>query len=133
MLGVSGVCNVLGAIKTARWLRLSRDDAVVTVATDSFDRYPSVMRRFAERRGALTRGKAEELLSSVYRGQKLDWITEGTRENRERWHNLKYFTWVEQQGKSVEELDAQRSDSWWSDEAARAEEVDRRLREMRGW
>jgi cysteine synthase len=133
MLGVSGVCNVLGAIKTARWLRLSKGEAVITVATDSFDRYPSVTRRFAEQRGALTRQKAEELLSSVYRGQKLDWITEGTRDNRERWHNLKYFTWVEQQGKSVEELDAQRSDSWWSDEAARAEEVDRRLREMRGW
>jgi cysteine synthase len=133
MLGVSGVCNILGAIKTARWLGLSKDEAVVTVATDGFDRYPSVMRRLSQRTGPVTRGRAEELLSRIFHGQKLDWIAEGTRENRERWHNLKYFTWVEQQGKEVSELDAQRSDAWWETEAALAEDADRRLREARGW
>jgi hypothetical protein len=133
LLGVSGICNILGAIKTARWLGLSKDQAVVTVATDGFDRYPSVMRRLAERIGPLTRESAREYLGRIFHGQKLDWIAEGTRENRERWHNLKYFTWVEQQGKTVEELEAQRSSSWWSDEAAVAENADRRLREARGW
>ena len=133
LLGVSGICNILGAIKTARWLGLSKNEAVVTVATDGFDRYPSVMRRLAERTGPLTRESAREYLARIFHGQKLDWIAEGTRENRERWHNLKYFTWVEQQGKNVEELDAQRSDSWWRDEAAVAENADRRLREARGW
>ena len=56
LLGVSGVCNILGAIKTAKWLRLGKDDAVVTVATDGLDRYPSVLRRLAARTGPLTRG-----------------------------------------------------------------------------
>jgi cysteine synthase len=133
LLGISGVCNILGAIKTARWLGLGKDDAVVTVATDSLDRYPSVLKRLAARTGPLTRERAEALLTSVFRGQKLDWITEGTRKSRARWHNLKYFTWVEQQGKTVEELDAQRSESWWADQAALAGDVDRRLREARGW
>jgi cysteine synthase len=133
LLGVSGVCNILGAIKTARWLGLGKGDAVVTIATDGFDRYPSVMRRLAERTGPLTREKARESLARIFHGQKLDWIAEGTRENRERWHNLKYFTWVEQQGRTVEELEAQRAESWWSDEAAKAEQADRRLREARGW
>ncbi len=133
LLGVSGICNILGAIKTARWLGLSRGEAVVTVATDGFDRYPSVMRRLEERTGPLTRAGAQEHLARIFHGQKLDRIVEGTRENRERWHNLKYFTWVEQQGKTIEELEAQRSDSWWSDEAAVAENADRRLREARGW
>jgi cysteine synthase A len=133
LLGISGVCNILGAIKTARWLGLGQDEAVVTIATDGFDRYPSVMRRLAERAGPLTRETAREHLARIFHGQKLDWIAEGTRENRERWHNLKYFTWVEQQGKTAEELDAQRSASWWSEEAAKAENVDRRLRETRGW
>jgi cysteine synthase len=133
LLGISGVCNILGAIKTARWLRLGKDDAVVTVATDSLDRYPSVLKRLQARTGPLTRERAEACLASVFHGQKLDWITEGTRESRERWHNLKYFTWVEQQGKTVKELDAQRSESWWSDQAALAEDVERRLREARGW
>jgi cysteine synthase A len=133
LLGVSGVCNILGAIKTAKWLRLGKDDAVVTVATDSLDRYPSVLKRLAARTGPLTKDQAEARLASVFLGQKLDWISEGTRESRERWHNLKYFTWVEQQGKTVAELDAQRSASWWSDEAALAEDVDARLRKARGW
>jgi cysteine synthase A len=133
LLGVSGVCNILGAIKTARWLGLGKGEAVVTVATDGFDRYPSVMHRLAQRTGPLTQEKAREHLARIFHGQKLDWIAEGTRENRERWHNLKYFTWVEQQGRTVEELEAQRSASWWSDEAGKAHEVDRRLREARGW
>ena len=133
LLGISSICNILGAIRTARWLRLGKGDAVVTVATDGLDRYPSVLRRLEKTAGPLTRAKAEALLASVFRGQKLDGITEGTVENRERWHNLKYFTWVEQQGKTVAELDAQRSESWWADQAALASEVDRRLREARGW
>ncbi len=111
----------------------ARSDAVVTVATDGLDRYPSVLRRLEKTTGPLTPAKAEAHLAAIFRGQKLDGITEGTVENRERWHNLKYFTWVEQQGKTVAELDAQRSEGWWADEAARAEDVDRRLREARGW
>jgi cysteine synthase A len=133
LLGVSGVCNILGAIKTAKWLGLGKEDAVVTVATDGLDRYPSVLRRLEKTTGPLTRATAEARLASIFRGQKLDWITEGTVENRERWHNLKYFTWVEQQGKTVAELDAQRSENWWADQAALAGDVDRRLREARGW
>jgi cysteine synthase len=133
LLGISGVCNILGAIRTAKWLRLGKEDAVVTVATDGLDRYPSVLRRLEKTTGALTRERAEAHLASIFHGQKLDWITEGTVENRERWHNLKYFTWVEQQGKTVAELDAQRSESWWTDQAALASDVDRRLREARGW
>ncbi|MEO8584598.1 MAG: pyridoxal-phosphate dependent enzyme [Acidobacteriota bacterium] len=133
MLGVSGVCNILGAIKTARYFGLGKDDAIVTVATDGLDRYPSVLRRLEKRTGALTRDGAEARLASVFHGQKLDWISEGTVESRERWHNLKYFTWVEQQGKTVAQLDAQRSQAWWSGEAALAGDVDRRLREARGW
>ncbi len=132
LIGISGVCNILGAIKTARWLGLTRDDAVVTIATDSLDRYPSVMRRLTERNGPLTRERAEERHARIFRGQKLDFVQEGTRDARERWHNLKYFTWVEQQGKSVAELDAQRSAAWWRDQADLAEDVDRRLREARG-
>jgi hypothetical protein len=133
LLGVSGVCNILGAIRTAKWLGLGKDDAVVTVATDGLDRYPSVLRRLEKSTGPLTREKAEAHLESIFHGQKLDWIIEGTVENRERWHNLKYFTWVEQQGKTVAELDAQRSQAWWAHEAALAGDVDRRLREVRGW
>jgi len=133
LLGISSICNILGAIRSAKWLGLGKRDAIVTIATDALDRYPSVLRRLETKTGPLTRATAEANLESVFRGQKLDWITEGTVENRARWHNLKYFTWVEQQGKTVAELDAQRAESWWADQAALADAVDRRLREARGW
>ena len=56
---------------------------------------------------------------------------EGTPETRRRWHNQKYFTWVEQQGRSVEDLRAQEDPAFWVAEQDRAHEVDRRIRERR--
>lgn len=64
---------------------------------------------------------------------KLDWIQEGDRGNRLRWHNLKYSWWVEQHGRTVAELDALRSQDFWAGEQAQAAEFDRRLREVRGY
>jgi hypothetical protein len=76
------------------------------VATDGFDRYPSVLQRLSREQGPMTRDEARRRLS-IFRGRRSDWILEGTREVRRRWHNQKYFTWVEQQGKTVDDLRAQ--------------------------
>ena len=43
LFGVSTICNILGAIKMAKYLKLGPDDNVVTIATDGFDRYNSVI------------------------------------------------------------------------------------------
>lgn len=43
VFGPSGICNVLGSIKLAKHLHLGPEDNVVTVATDGFDRYQSVL------------------------------------------------------------------------------------------
>jgi cysteine synthase len=126
VFGVSGVCNVLAAIKAARHYGLGPRQAVVTVATDGFDRYPSVLRRLDQDRGPMDGDEARRRLS-VLRGQKSDWVQEGTRETRRRWHNQKYFTWVEQQGKSVNELRAQEDPAFWIAQQDRAAEVDRQL------
>jgi cysteine synthase A len=130
LFGVSGICNVLAAIKTARALQLTADDVVVTVATDSFDRYPSVLEDQVRREGPLMRDDALRLVELFHR-QSTDWVMEGTREVRRRWHNQKYYTWVEQQNRTVEDLDAQLSYEWWAMEAAKAEDIDRRLLEVR--
>ena len=53
LFGVSGICNILGAIRMARFLNLGPDDNVVTIATDGFDRYPSVLADLERRRGPL--------------------------------------------------------------------------------
>jgi cysteine synthase len=128
--GISGVCNVLASIKAARHFGLGPTDAVFTVATDGFDRYPSVLRRLDGERGPMTRDEARRRLS-VFRGQGSDWVMEGTPETRRRWHNQKYFTWVEQQGRSVEDLRAQEDGAFWVEHQERAAEIDRGVRERR--
>ncbi len=133
IFGISGVCNVLGAIKTARFYRLGRDDLIVTVCTDAIDRYRSVMAQLTAQYGPMDETEAVVRLEQIFHGQKLDWIQEGTQEARARWHNLKYFTWVEQQGKTVEELEAQRDPAYWEAHQARVAEIDRMIREARGF
>lgn len=131
MLGISGICNIIGAIKTAKHYQMSADDVIVTVATDGMERYHSVMRRLREARGALDEAAAAAIVDGVFHRAGLDWIMEGTVQARERWHNLKYYTWVEQQGKTVDELDAQRDAAWWRGHQRQVGEIDRRLLRQR--
>ena len=77
----------------------------------------------------MNRDEARRRLADLPR-QKLDWILEGTREVRRRWHNQKYFTWVEQQGKTVDELRAQAS--FWIDEQGKVAELDKALLQRKG-
>ncbi|HYV47580.1 MAG TPA: pyridoxal-phosphate dependent enzyme [Myxococcaceae bacterium] len=132
LFGISGVCNVLGAIKAARHYGFGAKDLVVTVATDSFDRYPSVMRRLTQEKGPQTREVALRRLERVFRGARTDYILDGTREVRRRWHNQKYFTWVEQQGKTVDQLRAQESPEHWLGEQQQVAALDKKIRELRG-
>lgn len=131
LFGISGVCNVFGAIKTARFYGYGKNDTIVTICTDNIERYHSVM-------GDMTRtyGKVDEARATAYaqifHDQKTDWVHEGTTDMRKQWHNLKYYTWVEQQGKSVEELNAQMSQDWWVKHQQMVGEIDSKLKAARG-
>ena len=128
--GISGVCNVLAAIRAADRYDLGPQQAVVTVATDGFDRYPSVLQRLDREQGRMDAEKARRRVE-IFRSRRTGWLVEGTPEVRRRWHNQKYFTWVEQQGKTVAELRAQEDPAWWVAHQERAHEIDRRIRERR--
>ena len=130
-LGISGVANVLGAIKIAKHYRMTSQDNIVTIATDSMDRYHSVMENMTKTYGRLDRNEAKHRFESIVLDAKTDWIFEGTMDNRLRWHNLKYYTWVEQQGKDVEELNSTMSQAFWKEEASRIEETDEMLVDYR--
>ena len=127
LLGISGVCNIIGAIKTAKFYDMGEDDVIVTVATDAMERYGSVLASLKSAEGDLDEAAAAAVIEGGLRRAGLDWIQEGVRESRERWHNLKYYTWVEQQGKSVAELDAQRDPAWWQAHQRRVADIDRLL------
>ena len=129
--GISGVCNVLASIKAAHHYGLGAKDAVLTLATDGFDRYPSVLERLVSERGPLTGDDARRRVEEVFHGQGGEWVLEGTPSVRRRWHNQKYFTWVEQQGKSVAELNALADPAFWEQQRAKADEIDASIRERR--
>jgi len=131
IFGISGVANVLCAIKTAKYYNLSKDENVVTIATDNINRYSSVMNDLNKMYGKIDRNEAKNRFESIFMNAKTDWMFEGTVNNRKRWHNLKYYTWVEQQGKTVEELDQTKNYDYWKKEQDKIEDIDRKLLEYR--
>ena len=130
LFGISTVCNILGAIKTAKHLNLGANDNIFTIATDGFDRYPSVIERLNREEGPMDEDEAFRR-TSIFLDTKLDYILEGSRIVRERWHNQKYFTWVEQQGKTLEELQAQKSQAYWVKEQQKIAAIDEKIRAQR--
>lgn len=130
IFGISGVCNLLGAIKTAKFYHLGPEDTVVTICTDNIERYHSVIAEMTGTYGRVDKGEATARVH-LFLDQKTDWIHEGTTEMRRQWHNLKYYTWVEQQGKTVEELNAQLDPGWWIRHQEMVGEIDAKLRAAR--
>ncbi|MCA9893764.1 MAG: pyridoxal-phosphate dependent enzyme [Anaerolineae bacterium] len=124
LFGISAMCNIIGAIKTAKYYNYGEDDVIVTVATDSLERYHSSINMLSEEYGELTAMQAYGNIERYFKGAGTDWVMRGTPEARERWHNLKYYTWVEQQGKTVEELDAQRNQAWWEEHQQMVQKID---------
>jgi cysteine synthase len=131
LFGISSMCNIIGAIKTARYYNFGKDDVVVTVATDGIDRYYSVMDNMKQTFGALDEAATVGRVEGIFHAARTDWVMPSTPDARQRWHNLKYYTWVEQQGKTVEELDAQRDPQWWLAHQRRVQEIDARLEKLR--
>jgi len=115
LLGISSICNLLAAIKTARYYELGADDVVLTCFTDSVELYGSRLRELADARGAYDERAAEVDLERWLLGATTDHLKELRYPDRKAIHNLKYFTWVEQQGRTVEELNALWSPTFWTD------------------
>jgi len=125
LLGISGVGNMLAAIKFAKYNELTEKDYLVTIATDSMQLYGSRIQELEEARGKYTTGNAErdiELLQSV----SYDNTKELNYYDKKAIHNLKYFTWIEQQAKDLQELNAQWYDheTFWTKTLNQAGEID---------
>jgi len=113
-LGLSSICNVLAAIKTARWFELDESHVIFTSFTDSVDLYRSRLEEMEAALGAY--GECDARVDHERRllGQRADAFRELTYPERKAVHNLKYFTWVEQQGRTVEELKALWDPGFWN-------------------
>ena len=110
LLGISSVANMLSSVKFAKYYELGENDVVLTVLTDSMEMYTSRLRELNQERGEFT---SEDAVATYHRfllGQDTDNVEELTYLDRKRIHNLKYYTWVEQQGKTYEEI----QDQWYA-------------------
>ncbi|MDD5370775.1 MAG: pyridoxal-5-phosphate-dependent protein subunit beta [Anaerolineaceae bacterium] len=125
LLGFSGISNVLSAIKFAKYYELTEQDIVVTVLTDSMELYQSRLKEMREESGEYKATDAARDFGQHLLGESTDNLLELSYNDRKRIHNLKYFTWVEQQGKTYEEIQAQWYDPhYWTDVQGQAAEID---------
>ncbi len=115
-VGISGAANIIAAIKYAKYFELKEDDVVVTILTDSIAMYESRLQELNEERGAFDAFAAHEANARYFDGIGIDYLKELNYYDRKAVHNLKYYTWVEQQGKTYDEILAQwEDDSYWTD------------------
>ncbi len=105
LIGISGIANILSAIKTAKYFEMTSDDFIFSLATDSAEMYQSRLEELSEERGAYTQLQGAKDMEKCMLGQVTDNMRELNYKDRRAVHNLKYFTWVEQQQRSVEDLE----------------------------
>ncbi len=127
LLGISGIANLVAAVQVARYYELEAHEAVVTVLTDSMELYGSRLREMEEAEGPYTERRAERDFGRDLDGIRPGALKELTHPERRALHNLKYYTWVEQQGKSVGELEALWKPETWEQAWAQVEGWDRRI------
>ncbi len=131
LLGISSIANLIGSIKMARYYEMNQDDIIFSVATDSMELYQSRIEELREERGPYKEVQAAVDLETCLISLKTDHMHELTYWNKKRIHNLKYFTWIEQLGKDVEELDRQWSEEdYWNEKYQSYQEWDRLIQEF---
>jgi hypothetical protein len=130
--GLSSICNVLGAIKVARLLGMGADDVIVTVATDGAAMYRTEVDKVLARDfpGGFGKAEAAETFGRSLEGQGTYDMLRLTDEDRVRIFNLGYFTWVEQQGVSIEDFVARRDQAFWRGLREDVPAWDEAIREM---
>ena len=131
LLGISSIANIIGSIKMAKYYEMNENDIIFTIATDSMELYQSRLKELLEKKGEYKEADAAADFDSCLMGISIDWMLELSYWDKRRMHNLKYFTWIEQQGKTVEELDAQwYDDNYWKEKFNSWKEWDKLIKEF---
>jgi hypothetical protein len=130
LLGISSICNLVAAIETARYYELGPRDVLFTPLTDSMELYRSRVDEQRASHGAYTAADAGRHFGRYVEGIGVDHMRELSYPDRKALHNLKYFTWVEQQGRGVEELHELWDPEFWEATWEQAEEWDRLIGEF---
>ncbi len=132
LMGISSVANMLSAIKFAKYYELTEKDVVLTVFTDSMELYGSRLKELEEEFGSYEKINAAVDYQQHLQGIKTDNMQELNYYDKKRIHNLKYYTWIEQQGKELDELNAQWYDfeEYWGSIHKQADRIDKLIEEF---
>ncbi|MHA1910625.1 MAG: pyridoxal-5-phosphate-dependent protein subunit beta, partial [Candidatus Kariarchaeaceae archaeon] len=131
LLGISSIANTLMAIKFAKYYELTEDDVIITVFTDSMEMYQSRLKEQTEQNGLYTRDNAIRDYDSCLMGQRIDNMIELDYYQRKRIHHLKYYTWIEQQERELDELNRQwYDDSYWAEIQSMVEPIDELIKKF---
>jgi cysteine synthase len=131
LLGFSGISNVLTAIKMAKYYEMGENDVIFTIATDSMELYHSRIHEMRQEMGEYSARDAAADYARWILQQSTDNMLELRYTDRRRIHNLKYYTWVEQQGKTYEEIQAMwYQPDYWTVVQTQADEIDALINEF---
>jgi len=131
--GPSCICNIVGAIKTAKYLGLGPEDNVVTIATDSYDRYPSVSQALYDRIGGKPDDDQLEMWAkSVFLGASLGEIIDLNAPGQQaRLQQMKEDLWT-RFGYDASYVRRMAGQDFWDGEYAKIQEIDPLIEETRG-
>ncbi len=132
LLGVSGICNLVAAIKTAKHYELGSRDVIFTPLTDSVELYKSRLTELHSAHGPYSDLDAARHFGRYIEGIGPDHLRELGYHDRKQLHNLKYFTWVEQQQRTVDDLNRLWDPEFWTETFAQVDEWDRRIEQFNG-
>lgn len=115
LMGISSISNVLSAVKTAKFYEMDENDVLFTCLTDSAEMYQSRIEELNAEHGKYCNGRAMADFERFMLGEGSHNMMELNYHDRKRLHNFKYYTWIEQQGKTVEELNELWDEEFWED------------------
>ena len=131
LMGISSIANLIASIKLARYFEMGDREIVMTVLTDSMEMYASRLQELNQERGGFTEKHAVGVFAQYLQGLTIDNMEELSYYARRRIHNLKYYTWVEQQGKTFEEIQQQWFDEkYWQSIPQCADQIDALIEEF---
>ncbi len=129
-LGISSISNMSAAIKAARYYEMNSKDILFFPMTDGMNLYASRLREQEQEHGVYTRDQAQRDAARYLDGTVPDYVRELGYRDRKALHNFKYFTWVEQQGKTSDELRQLWDPDFWTETFAQAEQWDGLIEEF---
>ena len=129
--GFSSIANIIASIKLAKKMKLTKDDAIITVATDGADLYETELaktkKQFSKIYDQIT---CAEIFAKNFDAISVDHTLELSQIDKERIFNLGYYTWVEQQGTSLEEFEDRRNQSFWDKHYKDMISLDEKIKEF---